>query len=455
MELKETTVAIAVVAIISAAAVVGIVMMNDQSRPAGETFTITYVLNEGTNSPDNPSTYVSGTTVELKAATREGYVFLGWASDAELTTEVTKITKDTKGDLTLYAAWEETSVGTSMTYSLSGTIKNGLGQNTGTITGSIRFCYLAYEYGSGYLVKRDQTTTVTTALGPNTSTDIDTYWSGEIDTEWTQGSDKTIETAFGTKECQTWISKGMNSTETQYIGDDGITYLIEYVTREGFGIMNTTTTSITYSLTEIGVIDPAEESVVTRVYDWTYDNCNYHITLDIDVFDYLKYRDDTAAVREQRDNTHDSIYFTTDDKYIGYVADRLNEFAAGKSSLWKANLILSFVQSTEYVTDDVSRGQEEWWKYPVETLYDMNGDCEDTSFLFATIAMRMGYDCCTMIFSDHMAAGIVVDGCSGYYYEHDSKHYYYCETTSDEWMIGHQPDSKYVQKYVKRYVVPS
>ena len=40
MALKETTVAIAVVAIISAAAVVGIVMMNDQSRPAGETFTI-------------------------------------------------------------------------------------------------------------------------------------------------------------------------------------------------------------------------------------------------------------------------------------------------------------------------------------------------------------------------------------------------------------------------------
>ena len=42
--------------------------------------TITYILNGGTNHPDNPTSYGSEITkkIELKPATREGYAFLGW-----------------------------------------------------------------------------------------------------------------------------------------------------------------------------------------------------------------------------------------------------------------------------------------------------------------------------------------------------------------------------------------
>lgn len=42
--------------------------------------TITYILNGGTNHPDNPTNYGNGlyTKVELKPATREGYAFWGW-----------------------------------------------------------------------------------------------------------------------------------------------------------------------------------------------------------------------------------------------------------------------------------------------------------------------------------------------------------------------------------------
>lgn len=42
--------------------------------------TITYILNGGTNHPDNPTSYGNEITkkIELKPATREGYAFLGW-----------------------------------------------------------------------------------------------------------------------------------------------------------------------------------------------------------------------------------------------------------------------------------------------------------------------------------------------------------------------------------------
>jgi len=597
MGMKEAAVAVVVMAVIvSSAAVCVVVYTNNQnSDDDPESFSITYVMNDGTNSADNPSSYTKGTDIVLNEPVRDGYVFIGWYTDEELTNEITIISKDSEGDLTLYAGWEESAVGSKLTFTLSGTVSNRNGpmtQVTSTISGTVSFSYLSYKYTRGYLMERNESITVITALTNETTSDTDSYWTSENDTEWTEGSSKTIETAFGTKECKTWISREGNSTETQYEGDDGIVYLIEYTstTRNG---MYTSITELTYALTEIGTVALADnfdvtvycdkdvtvvgsgshtayedvtltaigesfsgwynesdelisskttytidkfvsdvtvyarnnsdadvvsdsytatvspsvqltgvtwkftddtettvvsdtlthtfsepgnytlfytgtktdgstyhgmldvliDSLVARTYDWSYDGNDYHMTINIRYSDYLAYRNDTAATRHQVDNEHDSIYFTTDDQYIGFVATKLEEYAYGHDSLWKAGLILSFVQSTEYVTDTVSRGQDEFWKYPVETLYDMNGDCEDTSFLFATIAKKMGYECCTMIFSDHMAAGIVVDGCSGYYYDYDSKHYYYCETTSDTWEVGHEPSNTYKQNRVVRYIV--
>ena len=69
------------------------------------TYTITYELDGGTNSENNPSGYNSGVSLELGVPTKEGYMFAGWYTDPELTNFVTEIKKDATGDITLYAKW--------------------------------------------------------------------------------------------------------------------------------------------------------------------------------------------------------------------------------------------------------------------------------------------------------------------------------------------------------------
>ena len=83
-----------------------------------DTFDITYTLNGGTNAGANPATYTIETaTITLADATKEGYTFDGWFSDAGLTTKVTTIALGSFGDITLYAGW--TPIDYDITYELN------------------------------------------------------------------------------------------------------------------------------------------------------------------------------------------------------------------------------------------------------------------------------------------------------------------------------------------------
>ena len=75
-------------------------------------FAITYVLNGGKNSANNPDSYnIDNLPITLENATRDGdYIFAGWCTDENLTENCTigyEIAAGTTGDLTLYAKWEE------------------------------------------------------------------------------------------------------------------------------------------------------------------------------------------------------------------------------------------------------------------------------------------------------------------------------------------------------------
>ena len=73
-------------------------------------YTITYFLNATNVQNDNPTAYTNNSdTITLKDPIREGYTFLGWFSDKELTQQVTEIAKGSTGDITLYAHWKRTN----------------------------------------------------------------------------------------------------------------------------------------------------------------------------------------------------------------------------------------------------------------------------------------------------------------------------------------------------------
>lgn len=98
-----------------------------------KTYTITYELNGGTNSPDNPETYTSRTeTIIFSAPTREGYLFICWREkDGK---KITELKKGSVGNKTLVAEWAaDTEKVYTITYNLNGGINDYLNPECYTI----------------------------------------------------------------------------------------------------------------------------------------------------------------------------------------------------------------------------------------------------------------------------------------------------------------------------------
>ncbi len=106
---------------------------------------------------------------------------------------------------------------------------------------------------------------------------------------------------------------------------------------------------------------------------------------------------------------------------------------------------VSFVQSIQYEKDldPVTKQETEYWKYPLETLADGSGDCEDTAILTAAILKEMGYDVALVLLPEHAAVAVACDNCNGYYYPLDGKRYYFLETTGAGYSLGTMDEKKY------------
>lgn len=69
-------------------------------------YSITYALNGGKNSKDNPVTYKTNSkTITFKPATRKGYIFKGWYLDKKLTKQIKSIKSGTHKNIKVYAKW--------------------------------------------------------------------------------------------------------------------------------------------------------------------------------------------------------------------------------------------------------------------------------------------------------------------------------------------------------------
>jgi len=163
--------------------------------------------------------------------------------------------------------------------------------------------------------------------------------------------------------------------------------------------------------------------------------------------DYSVHEDWYEYYKNKPRSPHGTEYVTPDDPFIKKIAKALKK-TANKENYHLTSFIVSFVQGLPYI-EDYYTSFDEYPKYPIETFVERNGDCEDTSYLFASIVQATGIGTVLIEFSDHMGVGIkTAHDQSGYYYPIGDDWYYYYETTGEGWMVGELP-KKYLHEKAK------
>lgn len=105
---------------------------------------------------------------------------------------------------------------------------------------------------------------------------------------------------------------------------------------------------------------------------------------------------------------------------------------------------VGFTRSIAYASDEDTRGVPDWANFPIETLYDEAGDCEDHAILAAAILHHLGHDVALFFLKlddgGHLALGCQLAGGAGPFsaQARNGREYFYVETvpTSDDERIG-------------------
>lgn len=189
-------------------------------------------------------------------------------------------------------------------------------------------------------------------------------------------------------------------------------------------------------------------------YNWWYKKKGYTINQFIDEETYLYYLD--SDVNRAPQSSFDSSsamknFVTSNEEVIKDISNKLKKISDEEnfSDLEEVNFILKFVQIIDYAYDNKTKGCVEYWKFPVETLVEKQGDCEDTSVLYAAILDALGYDTVLLYYSwveddkivGHISVGLNLESAKGNYVkDRNGVKYYYCETTN-KFDVGKIPNT--------------
>ena len=182
-----------------------------------------------------------------------------------------------------------------------------------------------------------------------------------------------------------------------------------------------------------------------RNYSWEYDGYRQSFSLAIpkEYYDFYRSKPHTGK------NLDFYALSENDRQFLGQMIEgfkeqgRRNNFSDDQVVL----NVIAFVQSMPYTSDSVTTGYDEYPRYPIETLVDGGGDCEDSSILAMALLSEMGYDTVLIGVSNHIALGVKSNGdLPGKYYEHNGDKYYYVETTNSGHGFGEIPPAyKYLE----------
>ncbi len=133
------------------------------------------------------------------------------------------------------------------------------------------------------------------------------------------------------------------------------------------------------------------------------------------------------------------VFDPFDDQYISFVADRLLTLPnAPEVDPDCVDFIASFVQAFKYVIDDPLNESYEYPRYPLETMMEQGGDCEDKAILTAALLDSLGYNVSLLRLPNHMAVGVRLPEKLSAYSPYVDQ-YYFLETTVLPMPLGKVP----------------
>ena len=197
---------------------------------------------------------------------------------------------------------------------------------------------------------------------------------------------------------------------------------------------------------------------ITKEYTWTYLGKEYTATTSFDLSDYIDYKSKQSGSKRTVVKYNSVVSFVTyNDPAIKDLALSLSLAYNGDPTIKNgdfANFILAFVQIcfdyppysgssmfwADMSADRYLYGYNEYFAYPLETIFHGMGDCEDTSILASALFTACGFKSAVAIVPSHAFAGVALEeysvGSHSSAYEVlsqtiDGLTYYACETTTD------------------------
>jgi PKD repeat protein len=216
-------------------------------------------------------------------------------------------------------------------------------------------------------------------------------------------------------------------------------YVVRLSVTDDRGATGTATRGLTVSETLPG------GGVIERHYEWRYKGLSHACDLSIPASLYENYHSRLRGPWTNRDYD-EYVLDPLDDDLLRTLASAIVA-TSGSDYYQIVESALAFVQAV--ITYALDPGPFEYPRYPVETLVDLVGDCEDTAILYASLVRTLGQGALIVAVdtdkngqADHMVTFVPVDqayadaatcpqNCSPSFWEYGGRLYALAETAVD------------------------
>lgn len=179
---------------------------------------------------------------------------------------------------------------------------------------------------------------------------------------------------------------------------------------------------------------------VTRTVQFYYEGRTFRPTFTFNQADYDYYHSLWKRPRYPADYSLFAAEFTAH-PYLLEVIKQLDADAMqyGYTDEALINYLAAFTQAIEYKSDPQNYGYD-YPKYPIETIFELGGDCDDKSILLATLLNMYGFDA-PLVHSAgdrHMGVAVQRDNTNKYSlsFSYDNRKYALVDATWARYKLG-------------------